>query len=422
MRAEHLLTLVRQVIDAERAGSGTPGVGFGVIADGELLTSGVGVTGADGQLVTGSTTFRLCSITKPMTSTLVMSLVDEGLLDLDAPIEHWLPALPLGEGLTLRHLLLHTSGLEGEWRGDLSGYGTLEALIADYGSLDHYAMPGAFWGYCNTGYWLAGRLVEIATGTSYEQALTERVLLPLGMDATTFSDPMAAPHAVRGRKTVPVGAYVFPRARVSSGGVVSSADDLLRFAALHLGGADLLPASRIAELRQPVVPGSLGEWQSLGWATTPDAQLIGHSGSYDGYATRLMLLPEHGVAVAVLTNSDAGGKVATAVREAVRREVLGALTPPREELAVTEADLERVTGDYVHPSVDRTRIRVEEGRLAVEMKGPKRDGTGWCKAWTPTEFTITDGSFTGTELQFLPGPDGVVRNLRIGQRLGRRLA
>jgi hypothetical protein len=89
---------------------------------------------------------------------------------------------------------------------------------------------------------------------------------------------------------------------------------------------------------------------------------------------------------------------------------------------VTPDDLARLTGDYVHPSVDRTQVRVEGGRLAIEMKGPNRDGIGWCDAWTPTEFTVTDGAFAGTEIQFLPGPDGGVEHIRVGQRLGRRLA
>jgi len=444
--ADDLLALVGSVIAQGQPANGTPGIGYGVIAGGEVRSSGFGVTalGDEGSPVTGRTQFRLCSITKPMTSTLALGLVEEGLLDLDEPVVRRIPELSLAdaaarESVTLRHLLLHTSGLEGEWRGDLEGYGAgedaLAGLVADYGKLGQYAPVGRFWGYCNTGYWLAGRLIEVATGTSYEEALRQRVLAPLGMRDTVLSAAeatpglLAQPHAVRQGEPVPIGSLAFPRCRVSSGGVISSVDDLLRFAAVHLGEplpgtTAVLPDHRVAQLRDPVVDAGPGERQSLGWATVAgsDPLVVGHSGSYTGYATRLLLAPEAGIAVAVLTNGDPGGALAIAVRDAVRREVLGDTVAERENVEVTPADLERLTGDYVHPSVDRTQVRVEDGRLAIEMKGPKRDGVGWCRAWTPLEFTVTEGSFGGTEIQFLPGPDGSVDQMRIGQRLGRRLA
>ncbi|MGN6722033.1 MAG: serine hydrolase domain-containing protein, partial [Marmoricola sp.] len=326
--ADDLLALVASVLAERQAENGTPGVGYGVVAGGEIRSGGSGVSALDGPPVTGSTMFRLCSITKPMTSTLVMSLVEDGLLDLDEPVVRRLPELELAgaaarEALTLRHLLLHTSGLEGEWRGDLATYGdgddALAALIGDYGRLAQYAPAGAFWGYCNTGYWLAGHLAATAAGTSYEQALRDRVLVPLSMHDTVLSaeeakpDRLAEPHSVREGQAVPYPPYDFPRARVSSGGVISSADDLLKFAAFHLGverpgASSPLPAHRIAELREPAVAAGPGEAQSLGWATLtgPGPLCIGHSGSYGGFATRLLLVPEAGIGVVVLTNADPG--------------------------------------------------------------------------------------------------------------------
>src|SRR5690606_4399813 len=131
--------------------------------------------------------FQLGSVTKTFTATLLLMLADEGLLDLDAPLVSVLPELTWGDAdareiVTARHLLTHTSGIDGDHFLDLGrGEDVLERYVGTCGDLAQVVAPGAAWSYCNTGFAIAGRLVERLTGQTYDDALADRLLRPLGM-------------------------------------------------------------------------------------------------------------------------------------------------------------------------------------------------------------------------------------------------
>lgn len=453
LRADKLLAEIGSRVEELRQSTGTPGIAFGVVANGACAASGLGKTSVrDPREVTSNTLFRLCSITKPMTSTLAMSLVEEGTLDLDTPIVSWLPDLALADprtrrGLTLRHLLSHTSGLEGEWRGDLESYGrnddALARLIGDYPRLAQYAPLGQYWGYCNTGYWLAGHLIATVTGRSYEQALRERVLEPLGMRATALTAEeavlhrIALPHKPTPGGQVPVPSIAFPRARIASGGVLASVEDLLRFAAASLGtplvGSDSVinPQSRQL-LQRPAVPAEgVGGYQSLGWqVTVTDAGLIvHHGGSYKGYASRLMLVPSAGIAVAVLANSDSGGQLGRAIQRYLTERVLGYREVEAADVEVSTDLLRRYAGRYVHPGADYSLVSLTERGLRIEVVNSSRQPVAAdCRALSNTDFAIVGGPLDGSILSFLSevtkvtDAAAVPSVIRIGQRLGARTA
>jgi CubicO group peptidase (beta-lactamase class C family) len=349
--AEALLAELGELVEERRSENGTPGVAYGVVGDGAAFAAGSGVIGIeDLREVTGDTLFQLCSVTKPMTAALALGLVEEGLIGLDEPVATYLPELALTDpqtrnGLTLRHLLVHTSGLAGEWSGDLAEYGAdddaLARLIADYPQLTQYAPLGAYWGYCNPGYWLAGRLIEVVTGVSFETAMRERLLAPLGMTEILFRSEdtthrqVALPHKSSTNGQNPISDFSFPRARTASGGVLASTRDLLRFAAAALGTP--LPGSksvisenaRAAMLRPAVPAEGPGVYQSIGWQVrlTEAGPLVHHGGSYTGYFTRLILAPTRGFAVAVLTNSDSGYQLCREVQSLFARRILHRACP-----------------------------------------------------------------------------------------------
>lgn len=440
MNARDLLAELREVVAKLQAETGTPGVAFGLVADGTPASDALGTTSVtDPRDVTTGTLFRLCSVTKPMTSTVAMSLVEEGALDLDRPVVEQLPDLALADadtraGLTLRHLLTHTSGLEGEWRGDLERYGrnddALARLVADYPRLAQYAPLGRYWGYCNTGYWLAGHLVATVSGRSYEDVLRERVFAPLGMSTAALAaeevvlQRVALPHRPSGVDQVPIPSFAFPRARVSSGGVVASIDDLLRFAASSLGhGPQVVGAASLAQLREPAVASDGPDaYQSLGWQV--DGDVVSHSGSYKGYASLLLLIPSADLAVAVLTNSDSGGRLGRGVRSWAAERVLGRSAHEPEPVTVPVAVLRRYAGRYAHPSVVSSRFFVgDDGGLRVEVtKAPGQVVESGCVAYSDTDFEISGGPLAGTAFTFLPDDAGDPAFLRIGLRLGARIA
>src|SRR5690606_1479427 len=178
-----------------------PGMALAVTNRDEVIYArGFGATSTepDAPAVGPDTIFRIGSITKPLTATMLMRLVDDGLLDLDRPVREYVPWLKLMDEdaeriITLRMLLSHTSGLPtaleyNGWR-DPSG---LEAYVREVlPALPPVAPPGEIYAYSNPGFNLAGYVAEAVTGTPYAELMRQYLFEPLGMGRTTF-DPLVA--------------------------------------------------------------------------------------------------------------------------------------------------------------------------------------------------------------------------------------
>ena len=449
--AEGLLAELGELVEERVAQGGTPGVGYGVVGDGAAFAAGAGVVGIEEPRgVTADTLFQLCSVTKPMTAALALGLVEEGLLGLDEPVAAYLPELALADastrdGLTLRHLLAHTSGLAGEWHGDLGGYGdgedALARLIGDYAQLTQYAPLGAYWGYCNPGYWLAGRLIEAVTGVGFEAAMRERLLAPLGMSETLFRSEetghreVALPHqgGADGKAAV-VPDFSFPRARTASGGVLASVRDLLRFTAAALGtplagSESVISESVRASMMRPMVAAEgAGVYQSLGWQVqvTEAGPLVFHGGAYTGYVSRLILAPTRGFAVALLANSDSGYQLCRDAQSLLARRILDWQEPEPIYVEPAAQILDGYAGRFAHPEADHLLIERSGSGLRIDVV--MRDGkivSGDCKALSDTEFAVVGGPVDGMPVTFLPeGADETAPTdlVRVGMRLGRRIS
>jgi CubicO group peptidase (beta-lactamase class C family) len=364
-----------------------PGVAVGILHDGQEYTAGYGVTNLNAPYpVDAGTLFQAGSITKTYTATAVMILVEQGKIDLAAPVRRYLPDLVLAddavaEQVTVHQLLNHTAGWFGDyygpppteleptvwpWRGD----DATTRYVADMRYLPQLAPLGAMFGYNNAAVVLAGHLVEVITGTTYEAALTELVLRPLGMaDSYLFPEEaisfaVAAGHNKTGEGQVEVNPlWALPRAVHATGGLVLPIADQLKYARFHLGdgtapdGTRLLSPERLAEMRTPSGPGApvsvtanaqvIGA--GVGWALEEidGVRIVTHNGSTTGQQAILALVPERQFAVALLTNSvPNGGDLHYEVATWALREFAGLSTPLPPTEALPEEQLAEYAGRY----------------------------------------------------------------------------
>lgn len=309
---------MRAQVQAAMERLGVPGVAFGVIVDGATMAAGLGVTNVDHPLaVDAETLFQIGSITKTVTGTAAALLVAQGRLDLDLPVRHYLPDLRLRDeataaAITTRHLLTHMSGFVGDFFLD-TGWGddALARYVALMADLEQFAPLGTMWSYCNSGFGLAARVIEVVTGQTVERAITELVLAPFGMDRAFFlpwevmTYRFASGH--RSGEGGPTLLLPWPIARSASavGAISTSVTQLLRYAERHLSPDATLAGMQISQ--GPA--GNSADEMGLTWMLRDygGVRLVQHGGATNGQMAQLTLVPERGFAIALLTNSDRGG-------------------------------------------------------------------------------------------------------------------
>ncbi|WP_165960817.1 diaminopropionate ammonia-lyase [Actinocrispum wychmicini] len=300
-----------------------PGASFAALVDGTVHTAASGVLNVKtGVETTVDSVFQIGSISKIYTATMVLQLVDEGLLDLDAPILRYVPELQLSspglvDGVTVRHLLTHTSGIDGDYffdggRGDDS----LKRFVASCLMIGLTHPVGATMSYCNAGFSLLGAIVERATFTTWDTALRNRIIDRLGLDstATLAEDVMrfrvAHGHGLTDGKPVLAPTWALARSVGPAGGICATASDVVAFARTHLPGCDaILPETRAAQMLEPqtrIANGTGLDQRSigLGWAISEwGGRLVhGHDGGTIGQKSFLRIVPDAGVVVCLLTN------------------------------------------------------------------------------------------------------------------------
>lgn len=318
-----------------------PGISYGIVR-GDALVHGGGVGYADRSTkrpATVDTPYNIASVTKVFTATLAMMLVDDGALDLDAPVSNYLPAsvhVPRdakGASISVRSLLTHTSGLPRNPpnRRNQKIDGPLDPGIWDaYDVADLYAglasttleaEVGKAFEYSNYGYALLGHVIERAAGRPYEQVLRERVLAPLGMASTAVS-LNAVQQAQRAafywsEDTTRTEQLAHARFGEVAGfiGLTSSVRDLAMFVASQWnapeGARPRLPPAVVAEMQRPqlVVEEDAVSRNAMGygWFLITDKQgrpatILTHAGEVDGHASGIFVDPAERLGVVVLLN------------------------------------------------------------------------------------------------------------------------
>lgn len=308
------------------------GASLAVLHNNRLHTSAFGLLNVNtGVETTVDSLFQIGSISKVFTATLVMQLVDQGLVDLDLPVKHYLRDFHIedaeaSKSITVRHLLSHTSGMDGDFFpvDDFSGP-SIASYVAKCHLLPSLFSPGTGFSYSNSAYVVAGQLVEVITGLSWSQAIVERIFEPIGMKYS-IADPseslryrMAMGHVTgegNGDKALAEICYG-PLSSAPAGTVLSmSATDLIRFVSMHqaLGktesGESILSERSVLQMQEGQVDIPFASWRGithwgLGWCLQLEEgmNIVSHDGATYGQFAFLRFLPEHNLTIALLTNS-----------------------------------------------------------------------------------------------------------------------
>jgi CubicO group peptidase (beta-lactamase class C family) len=377
-----------------------PGVAWAVLADGEVVDGAAGVLSKATQVeATADSVFQIGSITKLWTGSLVMQLVDEGKLDLDVPIRTYLPEFGIADEdaaaqITTRQLLSHTAGFEGDIFTDTGrGDDCVEKFLQELHGVPQLFPPGELFSYNNAGFCVLGRLVEVLRNSPYDVCLRDHLFTPLGLthaatspyEAIMFRAAVGHVANEPGAEYQPAPIWAFARSNAPAGSMLAMRPrDLLTFAQMQLNDG------KAADGTQVLAPGTAGRMQEhavdvpdLGlmgtsWGLsferfdTPEGMVVGHDGGTIGQSAFLRIVPEKGVAIALLTN---GGNAFALYREVVGPVLeqlagvhLNALPEPPAD--PPRIDASRYVGTYEADVVELTISQDDDGRIWL-VQSPK---------------------------------------------------
>jgi CubicO group peptidase (beta-lactamase class C family) len=367
-------------------------------------------------------------VTKQFTAAAILQLRDAGKLSLDDAITKWLPEFETrGNGVTLRHLLSHTAGIME--LGQMQELRAMRLLMnADvtrdsvYQVISRYAPQfpaGTMQVYSNTGYWLLGRVIEKASGMTYEEYVENRIFEPLGMARTMYCD---------NSKTIPDRAYghgmrdgvsgrvpsIVHTATYAAGAICSTAGDMITWLQSLHGGKVISPES-YAEMIAPyrLTDGTVVRY-GMGltvWNDSRGLAQTGHDGGGFGFSSQAWWHPDAQLAVVVLTNSEPDNT--TAIVEALWAAVL----PPGPAPATFAGDPSPLIGTYSGRRGSREMViavaPTPQG-LAVSIDGGAPMPLTWIEGWTfrtrapHLTFRRNGNSGPASELRFDTGGDHLI--------------
>jgi CubicO group peptidase (beta-lactamase class C family) len=302
---------------------GIPGMALGIVEDGEIAhLQGYGTADSTGREVTPQTPFHVGSVTKSFTALAVMQLVEAGKIDLDAPIQAYLPWFTLADEeaaakITVRNLLNHTSGIS-TYDGN-RGFTSNEDLEARVRGLNNRALSepvGETFQYSNINYDIAGFIVEKVSGQSYADYVAEHIFEPLEMrhayasEADALADGLAAGHLYMFGKAVELNRST-PPSHLPSGYLMASAEDLAHYAVAQLndgryGDAQIVSPENMFELQRPAVPTTTGDsTYAMGWVngSMDGTSTLWHDGADGRNYAIMILMPDSDSGFILLANA-----------------------------------------------------------------------------------------------------------------------
>jgi CubicO group peptidase (beta-lactamase class C family) len=434
---------------------GVPGVALGILHNGTISIRGVGITNVEDSLpVTAHTVFPIASISKTFAATAMMRLVEQGKIDLRAPVRTYIPEFKVRDTVatrdaTIHHLLTHLGGWEGQVSGPDRGSETLANFITTITDLMQVAPPGAAWSYNNAGFSIAGRVIEKVTENPINRAIRDLVFQPLGLEhaGTTAGDfivnRFAAGHTTRDGKPA-LNRPFTPSVSVTAGGVGLCMTDLMAYARFHLGdgtapnGERVLKKESLELMRTPQARKQANDDDiGIGWhlRTMGTVRTASHGGTLGGHILLLEIVPERNFAIAILTNASAGWRLIQDVEREALRSYLGVTyatnqaiahrglveTLPAVEPMARQPDLSPYGGTFARPN-NTVVVRVEGGRLFVQ----ERPNNGQPGAEMPVSFygpdrvVVTNGNQRGQSIEFVRDAGGKVTWVRVVGRVAVR--
>jgi CubicO group peptidase (beta-lactamase class C family) len=382
-----------------------PGLSLAVIENGETVYSrGFGFSDiSSGLQATDRTLYGIGSVTKSFTALAIMQLIEQGKVQLNDPIEKYVPLKlkPFGESVSIHHLLTHSSGLPdlgyaSAFIGGVLGWDNSwlpvsgpEDVIAFMHDANEWAVtrPGERFFYLNEGYVLLGYIISKLTGVTYEQYVQERILQPLRMDRTFFSKAdverdadKATPYIIdKEGKHLPSS---FPYGINSDGGLISNAHDLSNYLKMCLNrgefeGQTIVSRETFESMEIPYIPEPLElfgkESYGYGWGITPDFcgyKLVRHGGSVGVYSAYVGYVPEGRRGVATLSNADGlGASIGLyALSQSVGQD------PKTLPFLKTERILRRLEGQYeTYKGTIKITFKEAGGVLYLDYKDRYRE-------------------------------------------------
>jgi CubicO group peptidase (beta-lactamase class C family) len=430
-----------------------PGVAIGIVDNGVITTRGLGITNVDEPLpVNAHTVFPIASISKTFAATAMMRLVEQGRVDLKAPVRKYLPEFKVRDAAVSRDatvwtLLTHSGGWEGQISGPERGEDTLRNFVATVmGDNMQIAPPTAAWSYNNAGYSVAGHLIEAVTKTSINRAMRDLIFTPLGlahagtMPGEFIVNRFAAGHVLRNEAPVLMRPYTHATS-VTSGGIGVCIDDLMSYAQFHLGdgtnarGERILSRASLDLMKTPQLEKqSTDDAIGIGWhiRRVGDLRVAGQGGTAGGHILVLSVVPERNFAIGILTNAQNGWRLIQEVeREALRsyHNIVYAKnqaiahrglveTLPNVEPLAAQPDFKPYVGRYQRP-MNAVDVRIENGKLLVQ----EIPNSGEARPAMPIAFfgpdraVVTDGNDRGQSIEFIRDDARVVRWVRVVGRV-----
>ena len=433
-----------------------PGLAFGMYHHGAREAAGFGVSSiANGLPVTPETLFQVGSISKTVLGTAAMRLVERGKLDLDAPIRTYLPKFKLQDKraaakASMRHLFTHTGGWMGDYFNDIGwGDDALARMLDLIAGLPQVTPLGQIFSYNNAGFNIAGRVIEVITGQSYEQAIKTLVFDPLHMTNSLFFPwevmvrDFAVGHVSPHDETQPVQVgtpWALGRSSHPAGGVVASVNDMLTYAQFHLGdgrahGKRILKKSSLSAMQtEQVNAHSHGDAWGLTWSIrrVGSARLIRHGGATRGFNADFRMVPAAGLALVTLTNSGRGSELYDELTALALKLMLNAEKPAPAFITLAPATLTAMVGDYDAP-LDWLKVRKKGAQLTIQSipKGgfPNPDSpptgpalpTGVMAFESDSRATVLDGGLQGSRVEVIRDAQGQVTFVHVSGRAHAKL-
>ncbi len=436
-----------------------PGVAVGILHGEDEVFAYHGVTNVEHPLAVDDTTlFQFGSTGKTYTAVAVLRLVQDGRLDLDAPVRTYVPELRLSDErvaatVTVLQLLNHTAGWDGDDFTDTGdGDDAVQRYVEHMADLRQITPPGFVVSYNNAALSLAGRVIERVTGQTYEQAVRDLVLDPVGLRDTLFfpNDIMTRRFAVGHRceddGTVRVlRPWAMARSGNPMGGLSATAPDQLRWARFHLDGGragdgtQVVAADLIGRMQEVTAesPGSdLGDAVGISWLVSEidGTKVVSHGGSMNGQYAGFTMVPAHRFAVVSLTNAEPNGPLFNRqIRDWALEAFLGLVDPaPVPEPRAAE-ELGQYAGRYATVAslidisiiADHLCMEVAPSPEFIEQLGEDADHReppiSLRMLADSDRYVVTDGPHDGERGFFLRDPEsGAITGVHVHGRYAPR--
>ncbi|MFB9413597.1 serine hydrolase domain-containing protein [Dactylosporangium matsuzakiense] len=437
-----LLPDLQEWLERAAGRHGVPGAASAVGMGDQLAEAATGVINLDtGVEATADSLFQIGSVTKAWTTALVMQLVREGFVDLDEPVRRYLPEFGVldaaaSASITVRHLLSHTGGFDGDLFEDTGrGDDAVAKLVAFMRSnARQVSGPGELFSYCNAGYCALGALVAKLRGRTWEAAMRELLIEPLGArHMALYAEEAIMFRAAVGHVGEPPRVSprrLLPQSDAPAGSTLSAAlGDLVRFGRMLLAdgvaadGTRVLPAGTFAEMRRPQVTlPRMGARHATAWGLGlmlfdwDGRPVVGHDGSTPGTYTTWRIVPDRDLVLAIHAN---GGRSSAFIDE-VLAKVLSAAAGIRLPARAVPPDTpvpfqpEDYAGSYSAPRITYEVKADADGLEITEI--PYGLAAQFGEGGTTVRYAhVGDGRFVGIEPA--KGPHPMIAFLRGGRFL-----